>query len=64
MRNNEQTTPIILDDDHSEEDDVWVIPDLSEDDLKRLADELFDNACDPEDSQLWQDPPPPPEQLT
>jgi hypothetical protein len=49
--------PIILQDDHSEGDDVWEVPDLTEKDLEELAEEFFGKACDPIDDQVRKDLP-------
>lgn len=53
-----QQDPIILADDHSEDDDVWQVPDLTEADLEALTEEFFGKACDPIDDPVWQDLPP------
>ena len=48
---------IILQDDHSEDDEVWNVPGLTDKDLEELAEEFFGKACDPIDDLVWKDLP-------
>jgi len=49
--------PIILADDPSDDDGVWQLPDLTEEDLEALTEEFFGKACDPIDDPVWKDLP-------
>jgi hypothetical protein len=52
-----QPETITLADDTTDDDNVWVIPDLTDKDLEELAEEFFGKACDPIDDPVWQDLP-------